>query len=538
MRLCFCVDTVNFFVGALLVVIHSCLCTRRLARNVSLRRVCRACIIIGMDAMLRAKAYLTKRNTSDELTAFDVLAKRKLEQRKIEIARVSFFSIANLLLDHGRFSDGQTICLLCAMALSICAYSAPPSTPCLRDIYYSGMMILCTAYMFASPPDLFFFGVRTAFFIRLVLSVTSLNVAQIVIWNLAALGASGIYTASIPNQSSTNALLLTVDIMATFTFIVVSIGFERWIVSTEHREAQVSLLKINNSSSMLLLDMMCDVVLELSDKLMIASESRRFAALMMKSPLVSLVGQPFAGFIEDELGRQTFENHLIAGTGENGKVGVCNATLRDSERNSIKVEIFYVKVEMDADIYHYLVGLRESNQEPCGIAPSFSAPEPRKCRPSEQNGTPSVSSRTDLIQPCIRKRRRGIKGGLRNPHLRKTESNARCISMENCLSSWNINVQRGVCCAYHAYVLAGKNVFAYLAGAPCRKTFPIFPTEGLQCQTCGTIIGDAEEDEYDTCPACNSLELSPFLQHDADNDDSGVSVEESGDEGSHSLLNL
>eukprot|EP00928_Gymnodinium_smaydae_P007258 TRINITY_DN12618_c0_g2_i2.p1 TRINITY_DN12618_c0_g2~~TRINITY_DN12618_c0_g2_i2.p1 ORF type:complete len:276 (-),score=18.71 TRINITY_DN12618_c0_g2_i2:410-1126(-) len=218
--------------------------------------------------------------------------------------------------------------------------------------------------------------------------------------------------------------------------------------------------------------MMCDVVLELSDKLVIACESPSFAALMFKCTGSTVQGQSFANFIEDDLGRQTFECQLMAGTRQSGNVGACNLTLKDGLHNRIHVEIFFVKVELDTDIYHYLVGIRESNQEASGLAVSI--PEPnhtssehkgtlpiasgselpltfRKNAPSEKKGTLPISSRSELSRTPVRSRRK-VKGGLQHPQLKKTERNARCKSMETCLASWNIHVHRGVCIMHTSWL--------------------------------------------------------------------------------------
>eukprot|EP00928_Gymnodinium_smaydae_P046180 TRINITY_DN3076_c0_g5_i1.p1 TRINITY_DN3076_c0_g5~~TRINITY_DN3076_c0_g5_i1.p1 ORF type:complete len:427 (+),score=48.62 TRINITY_DN3076_c0_g5_i1:70-1281(+) len=403
------------------------------------------------------------------------------------------------------------------------------------------MMIIFVIYFLWSPPDLFTISQRTSFFVRFVLSVALLNVPHMVLWNVAVLGANIIYTTTNTSLVSSVVLNFSFDLIATSAFIVVSIVFERWMSSDIEREIQFSSLKINNSSSMLLLDMMCDVVLELSDKLMIVRESPSFASLMFKSTGSSVQGKSFASFIEDDFGRQTFESHLIGGTRQNGKVGVCNTTLKDGLHNRVHVEIFFVKVEMDANIYHYLLGIRESNHETCDNGIELSRPEPeirQRAPPSEQNGTPPISSQSELTQAPVRYRRKA-KGGLRNPQLKETEDYARCKSIDTCLASWNIHVHRGVCCSYHAYVDAARTVLKrHLAGAACRKDFARIVTDSLQCQTCGIIIEDGQEDEYDACPTCNSLELKPFCGDEVINCDPGTSVEESEDDGSHHSWSL
>eukprot|EP00928_Gymnodinium_smaydae_P010418 TRINITY_DN13924_c0_g1_i3.p1 TRINITY_DN13924_c0_g1~~TRINITY_DN13924_c0_g1_i3.p1 ORF type:complete len:541 (+),score=59.77 TRINITY_DN13924_c0_g1_i3:67-1689(+) len=524
-------------IGVLFVVVHVRFCVKSLASFESLQRFWMEYTAIGRNALLSVEGLFLKPIRSKELTAFDKLVRRKLEQRKIQTVHVSSVLIAKLMMvalfwssftissgTHARFSDGQMMCLLFSMGLSICVYSAPPSTPALSEVYYACMMILCTMFLRTSPLDFFMFSLRSACFLRFVLSVTLLNTVHMIFWNLAALGATCVCTVKFPSHHPSSDLLLSFDTMATLAFIVTSIAVERWIISAIERETWISKLKINSSSSMLLLDMMCDVVLELSEKLIIESDSRNFAAMMLKSSALSLKGQPFACFIEDELGRKAFVTHLFAGAGQNSKVGVCNTTLTDSLRNRIQVEIFFVKVDMDVDICHYVIGVRESNHDPCGIAPSFAIPTIPWCTPSKQKGTPSISSQSDLCQTRLPLRPKK-EAGLRHPKLILTGHNARCDSLEKCLSTWNIDIPRGVCCSYHAYLMACKKMVAKLARVPCERSFPTFSAEGLQCQTCGIIVADAEEGEYDTCPTCDSLKLRAFSLHETDNIDTETCAE-------------
>eukprot|EP00928_Gymnodinium_smaydae_P010718 TRINITY_DN14034_c0_g1_i4.p1 TRINITY_DN14034_c0_g1~~TRINITY_DN14034_c0_g1_i4.p1 ORF type:complete len:546 (+),score=83.12 TRINITY_DN14034_c0_g1_i4:83-1720(+) len=545
MEFCLCRSTYILGSGALLVLIHTCLCMKLLLQKMNWHRLRKECFAIGKALLFRIARYMSKAKESKELTPYDELVMRKFAQRRLEIAGIAIFAIANVnagaivfslsMMATGNpaaFSDWQIICLLCSMALSICAYSVPPSTPKLSEVYYGGMMIICTTFVLSSPPNLFVFSLRASYVIRFVLSVSSLNIKHMVFWNVAVLIASFIYTTSIPLDHTFGDLFLSFDIMFTVACIVVSIAFERWLTSTVERETEIVKLKLDKSSSMSLLDVMCDVVLELSDKFKIVCESRNFGALMSNTGS-SLQGQSFSSFIEDDLGRETFEYQLIAGTRQESKVGVCHTTLMDCLRNRIKVDIFFVKVEMDVDIHHYMCGIRESSQENIGVDPSFSPRDVRARRPSKRKGTPPASERSDLSQI------HASSGELRHPWLKLTEDFGRCLSLETCLSSWNISTTHSACCFFHAYISAGKRSLSEIAQSPCREHFPTFPTEGLQCQTCGMIIGDAEENDHDTCPTCDSLELGAFRLNEADGaGEAGVRVENRRDESSQFRLSM
>eukprot|EP00928_Gymnodinium_smaydae_P016524 TRINITY_DN16213_c0_g1_i1.p1 TRINITY_DN16213_c0_g1~~TRINITY_DN16213_c0_g1_i1.p1 ORF type:complete len:103 (-),score=16.39 TRINITY_DN16213_c0_g1_i1:6-314(-) len=90
--------TFYYFIGALLVMVHACCSIKSLARTANLQRFANECSAIGRNALLSVKGLLMKSKKSKELTAFDKLVRRKLEQRKIEITHVSSVSIANLMM--------------------------------------------------------------------------------------------------------------------------------------------------------------------------------------------------------------------------------------------------------------------------------------------------------------------------------------------------------------------------------------------------------------------------------------------------------
>eukprot|EP00928_Gymnodinium_smaydae_P097812 TRINITY_DN8948_c0_g2_i1.p1 TRINITY_DN8948_c0_g2~~TRINITY_DN8948_c0_g2_i1.p1 ORF type:complete len:548 (+),score=48.94 TRINITY_DN8948_c0_g2_i1:32-1675(+) len=547
MRMCLCTDTIIFFVGILLVLLHVCLRVRIYAQTASWNRMCTDLLAFGRNALQRVSRDLSNLlapQKSDGCSAYDELLKRKFKQRRLDIASATLVTHANvnavaLLLSlariaasgHQTLSDGQYICLLVSLATSISAYSAPGSTPRIFDLHYACMMIICTSFFLLSFSDLYLLSLCAAYLLRLVLSVATLNTAHMIVWNLASLGASCVFMMNSPVNSQSRDLL-TFEIMSTFAIILMSASFERWVASTIRNQTEISKLKLDSSSAIMLLDMLCDVVLELSDKFKMVRDSRAFAALMLKSSGQTLEGESFVSFIQDDLGRQAFQNKLNAGSGQNGKVGVCNATLTDSMRNHINAEIFFVKVEMDVDVYYYLLGIRESRQDPCGIAPPFATLEVATPVPPEHQGAPTVFGRPNFSQTRAPSQ---AFGGLHNPQLRGISRNARLLSLETCLSSWNVTVKRVVCCSYHAYVMAGKKVLSQLAKAQCDATFPTFATDGLQCQACGILVGNDAEDEYATCPTCESDSLRAYHLEESASAAAGSRVDEGEYQGPRSL---
>eukprot|EP00928_Gymnodinium_smaydae_P001997 TRINITY_DN10709_c0_g1_i2.p1 TRINITY_DN10709_c0_g1~~TRINITY_DN10709_c0_g1_i2.p1 ORF type:complete len:251 (-),score=18.44 TRINITY_DN10709_c0_g1_i2:370-1122(-) len=214
----------------------------------------------------------------------------------------------------------------------------------------------------------------------------------------------------------------------------------------------------------------------------------------------SLEGMMFTEFISDELAKRDFEERMRSNTSSEGKVGTFSTTLSDRLGNTIGAEIFFVKIQMDIDGCHYMLGIRESRE----AALIGTIPEPnqdiqvrKKRKPLGFVGTPSNSDRSALedrkAPPQVSLLKR-----LRYSHLVPTTNLARSMSMSFCMSTWNISIKGTECCEFHSYVNASKKVLNELRRKRCQSDFPPSQTlKGMQCQECGLIQG--EEDECSTC---------------------------------------
>eukprot|EP00928_Gymnodinium_smaydae_P046128 TRINITY_DN3072_c0_g1_i2.p1 TRINITY_DN3072_c0_g1~~TRINITY_DN3072_c0_g1_i2.p1 ORF type:complete len:453 (-),score=43.01 TRINITY_DN3072_c0_g1_i2:90-1448(-) len=403
-------------------------------------------------------------------------------------------------------------CLLFASLASICVSYVFELTSKLVELYYAAMMTTVALFVWTSSADEFFFIFLSAYVIKFSLSVHFLNMRSVVLWNLVVLSVEVVHEAQHVMQNSQRYVGLQ---LAAYTFVIIAVtaGFKRWSISAARQEIYISNLKVENSASSSLLDLVCDVVVQVDSKLNIKHESLALKAMLMKTGGATTKGVPFTSFTVDDQERQRFAWQLLTPhTASEGKVGTFRTTLSDSLRNRVSADVFFVAIEMDVDVVHYLLGVRECNERDVMGAPSFPAREDTNAdnetvaRSSSKKGTPSNYERADFNE-AVGPSPPVASDHLHFPQLLLTSTNAQYISMLHCLSSWNVNVDSTTCCSFHAYVRAAKMVMAEFRKVPCRAGFPNLALEGTQCQMCGVI--EAGEGNL-SCGLCESRNVKPY----------------------------
>eukprot|EP00928_Gymnodinium_smaydae_P009710 TRINITY_DN13634_c0_g1_i1.p1 TRINITY_DN13634_c0_g1~~TRINITY_DN13634_c0_g1_i1.p1 ORF type:complete len:554 (+),score=62.44 TRINITY_DN13634_c0_g1_i1:58-1719(+) len=532
MKFCWCADSFLFVIGACLVLVHASLRITLLLRTADLRHQCVVLCATLKRALSGCVQYCTnvlRCNKSDPMSPLDELVKRKVLQRRIEALRAASVILAHALTiplvkfcvstwaeEPVILAVTQMVCIMISMAMSIAMYSISSLTSMLVEMYYAAMMVISLIFMWSSPADSFALSMPVAFMTRFVVSVLHLNVGSVVFCNLVSFAVTCAYIAkrTVVHKDEVDELLLYMDLIGTILITVTSASIERLAVSVAHKEVNISNLTTENSSSMLLLDMVCDVVLELSNEFRIMRDSPSFAAFLMRAPGSSLMGESFTSLIDDCHERKRFQDFLAARTGSSRKVGTFHASISDALRNRLKVEIFFVRVDMDVGISHFLLGIREFRDSQLIALPSFESRTPKKRRPSKHNGTPpsfeqSCFEEKDAPPPAT------ALGRLHYPQLKLTTDDARFYSIAASLCTWNINVDRTACCSYHAYIMAGKTTLIRLAQAPCDDRFPVIAQGTLQCQTCGIFDGEGVEGQIARCSVCASDDVRVFDGHTA-----------------------
>eukprot|EP00928_Gymnodinium_smaydae_P033439 TRINITY_DN23958_c0_g1_i2.p1 TRINITY_DN23958_c0_g1~~TRINITY_DN23958_c0_g1_i2.p1 ORF type:complete len:551 (+),score=60.42 TRINITY_DN23958_c0_g1_i2:74-1654(+) len=509
-----------FVIGVILVLVHVFLSLRRHAKTVKwCFTIVKGCVTLQLTlaGWWQSCFELCRSCCSTASTAEDKLLERKVLHRRIDGMSNAFITMANIcsvliVLLLGRTLLGlelhatvpQQVCLLVASLASICASYVLVLTPVLIESCYAIIMMAAAVYVWSSPSDSFVFYVAGIFVVQLVLSVPLVSFRSVLFWNTAVLGASLAYVTQHDMPCATPSVTFLFLVISTLLVFIAAVGFQRWTISSARQEISISNLKIENSASSALLELSCDVVLQLDSELNIHQESPAFKALLMKTSGTTTTGAPFTRYVADDQDRQDLEEQLLAAqTASEGKVGTYRTTLSDSLRNRFRADIFFVKFEVDVSVSHYLLGIRECRELDVIETPSFPEKQFKKTTPSAHRGTPSRSERAEL------KRRQALprastSGHLHFPELVLTSKNARSNSMLDCLSSWNVNIGRTTCCTYHGYLMDAREMLRMLRDSPCDSCFPRLADDRMQCQDCGIIVAEMEDP---VCGICDSANL-------------------------------
>lgn len=551
MKVCWCDDFVIFIVAGLLVFTHVVIQSR------SRWRKYRAADNLAQLRLFRQRAanyFAAAWNKPKTISFLDNLVTQRMELRRVGWANSSYNTGANILslvmatamwniiVDRPRWqTTGQTVAVLVGLSVFLFACIFPSFTKRLVDVYYGLYMILIACFLAWSHPDYFLFGSSAAFIIRLSLSLLHLKMTQVIFWNLVCVCTSCVYVwqDSSGSRSVPNSMYYMYELGMSACLVLAVLGFRHSTLNAVRQEINAMHLKIENSASMSLLDMVCDVVVELSNDLTMEHDSRELAALLMRSSGNPITSLPFCDFILNDSERENFRNKILA-TSSDDSVGTCRVTLSDSLCNHVRVETFFVRVCISEEQEcRYLLGIREFSDE----MPSMQSFESRTARSKttrrmERKGTPSsleyvsleaghtspvaqgnladvISSKDTPGSPVTKGEQADVAKSkekseqLHFAHLAATSLEAQSASMLLCMTQWNVKVPRTVCCSFHAYVMDAKAALRLLSQRQCVTNFPLRPPSGLQCQECGLFSEDytGEDDELLACKLCQSQKV-------------------------------
>jgi len=298
-----------------------------------------------------------------------------------------------------------------------------------------------------------------------------------------------------------------------------------------------------------LLELMCDVVVEVDSDLKIAEESPRLAAMLTpgsRSAVKNTCLEKFMPFDED---KDKYKSQLRVEGGLNA--GVLHVKMRDSMSNLISVDLYYVQCSHNEDKKHFLIGLRESAD--IQIAAMKGSSKPRKKKPAEAQSSSSGSSpRIQNQESTMHHDAEGIRapiqigakdcsedascgtrnislglsgtqswasgkmsefiprqlplqGGLLRRDLNATQDAGFTLSLISAMSRWNFKIPKESCCPVHAAIEALQDYAAVLKSYPCSQEFG--PKGSTQCQRCGLVYGAdwrGRSEQVTRCYACDS----------------------------------
>eukprot|EP00930_Biecheleria_cincta_P089650 TRINITY_DN7899_c0_g2_i3.p1 TRINITY_DN7899_c0_g2~~TRINITY_DN7899_c0_g2_i3.p1 ORF type:complete len:569 (+),score=88.45 TRINITY_DN7899_c0_g2_i3:140-1708(+) len=451
--------------------------------------------------------------------ALDTSVEEKFNMRRIAAAKSFCLAAANVISlnsvillwnmaqDRPRWMTiWQSGITICSLAVCLCTYAFLTLTPGSLDLVYALLMMLAAMFTGSGSPDYFPYTLICSLWFRYVFSLVYQKMHGVIFWTLAITCTSLVYTWQNPSADS-SGLAIVFEASSSMVLILIVSAVKKWNLATIRQEIDVGNLKMEKTGAMSLLDMVCDVVLELTSDLAIRQDSRGFAALLLRSSAQSLEGSPFADFIASEEERDSVLTKLSATVVDSeASVGTCRAKLLDSLRNPVDVEMFFVKVSMHDGSCHYLLGIREITDAKMPEMPAFKSEYSiEKKRDLANKGTPcslehvSLEAREAPLTPVAVRTSQSC----RFSELAPTRLDAMAFKVMTAMAEWNATVPRAFCCSFHAYSRTLRIVEKQLSQLKCIPDFPTPGPTGTQCQQCGlfqTLNVDAEA----ACTICGS----------------------------------
>ncbi|CAE8676717.1 unnamed protein product [Polarella glacialis] len=245
-------------------------------------------------------------------------------------------------------------------------------------VYSSVMLQLCIAISLGSyEGNVHLCSTVMLFCIRVLASMLYFKANILLFWNvLYCLASCGTYwlnsdrhhlAVTKPNEFAVVEIMMLVSLVSTASTLRRSQRAEvlaELNASSSHDECQ---------ASESLLGLVCDVVVELDQDLVVVEHTPGFAALLMLGSSKSTKGLKLQSFFADPDKEKQFEHHMLAaGVDSLHLAGTFNADMQDSMGSTANFEIFHVQFSDIHGSACYIVGLREfTDSFPLGSASGF-----------------------------------------------------------------------------------------------------------------------------------------------------------------------
>eukprot|EP00931_Biecheleriopsis_adriatica_P064822 TRINITY_DN39513_c0_g1_i1.p1 TRINITY_DN39513_c0_g1~~TRINITY_DN39513_c0_g1_i1.p1 ORF type:complete len:525 (-),score=63.49 TRINITY_DN39513_c0_g1_i1:18-1592(-) len=515
MQLCWCVETVQVALCTFVISIYAVLQARELMKHV---------VPLGIwTAMRQVPGSLRWLMTYPFTTSpdLDPAIRQQWESRKASTAHAALkvittlccFTLVIYLVKVASsqptwMSTAQVFIIIFGATFGMAFGAQPTCDPRLREVQLGVLMLSSAAWVWTSEHR--FVSAIIAHHFGGVLSMMYMTKSS-AFWNtlLAC-------TVCVSIQSSTTTLpngvnIYIFEMQLTLVTLIAATVFERLTLTTVMQGFHLEQARAEKTACMSLLDMVCDVVVQVTGGLTFVQDSRSFAALLMATSGKTLKGLSFCDFIASEDERDNLKSKLIAVRDSSEiSVGTCQAILSDSIGSPVRVEIFFVNVPTDDEDGRYLLGIREL-ADAIPAMQRFIKAFPRQRTASQNKGTTSFSQHVELGTETVRPSelpKRTAK--LRFPKMARTTPLAVCNDLLEIMSDWNMQTSINFCCNFHAYTSELKTAHRTLAQAPCRHIFPDRLPQGLQCQTCGLLVDRDTENTEAMCIFCETSDLRIF----------------------------
>eukprot|EP00928_Gymnodinium_smaydae_P098030 TRINITY_DN9017_c0_g1_i2.p1 TRINITY_DN9017_c0_g1~~TRINITY_DN9017_c0_g1_i2.p1 ORF type:complete len:512 (+),score=32.42 TRINITY_DN9017_c0_g1_i2:184-1536(+) len=434
-------------------------------------------------------------------------------------------SCARILVHEKRIQTSQQDILVLAAAF---VTLLPKHCSCLEPgksvhVSYGLGMLLCVVFVQLSNDSGSLICPGQMAIVRFSFLPCGLPVFEVAFWNALCLIGSIVRfcVAAPPDQGQASFFgphtLLALELFL-FTLITASSEWLRVLAWSEmFRDALVKSDGLQYDALGVLLDNVCDVTLPLDEHFVVSSDSKRFAALLMRDTNRSLKGTNVQDYMAFEEDKERFRNMFAHDDiGEKPVVACLNLSLRESSGTTLGAEVFCVRFKRIDGVPSYILGIRE-NAADRWLAPlrqteqtDGQGNQKRSTRHLAANsspqvamlGAPSISSQShsfdSLFDSPFTSRSSKDESAVRQ-RLKPTARGAKLQSMTELLSLWSVIAAGQTCCAFHATVAEAKHVISMMRRGPCQPQF--YDEDLLQCGTCG-ILNDPKGSRQ--CTLCES----------------------------------
>jgi len=448
----------------------------------------------------------------------------------------------NVLISNNRYmTKVQDYALIIFTSVMLCLSNKPWLARNFWTVsfWYSVIMASVCAAVASGSSDLsqFLFIESSLIPPRLLFSVAYGGVPLVAFWNICySVGFVMGFGKSERDQNWVDLLQIAWQrealIFSTVLFATLVTG--EFLRKKVEREIEAKTLSDESNALTELLNLVCDVVVELDADLRIKHHSPKFAALVTLNANKDVQGQKLQEFMPVQSDIERFQECLLSYADDDVRTsrtqpGCLHATMRDSLSNNLQVEIFYVHYHDPDRDSHYFVGVREftdvtalAELSPAGSSPSTKRRTKKRAQSlpmlrsdsgvdSDANSEGSISSdcasSVGSVAASNAAAAAAARDRLRLAHLKQTIDAAKDMMLADLVLHWNFCPRMTTCCPFHASMIELKRSLRRLEAQDCSKTFgQDFVKEVVwQCAACGVCALPDRlyvAERPTRCPAC------------------------------------
>ncbi|CAE8611920.1 unnamed protein product, partial [Polarella glacialis] len=267
-------------------------------------------------------------------------------------------------------TTSQDVGLAAAYALTlVCLVCKERMRPKLIQFsLYSGLM-LCIMGSFYGPVyemSSFQWSISFVAILRLMLRTMTDSLALVAFWNTAL--SLTLLTASMKVDMRSKHVFVELVVQWEVIVWATSIfGFWRMnasLLDQATREVVASTAEHEHQAAKVILETICDAIVELDSDLMIAEESSRLGVMLFHGTGHSLKGTELKQLLQSDEDKQQFLSHMSGHHGSTSLAKVFHVRMRDGMGTALPVECFHMRFIGSCGESRHLIGIREFGDEP------------------------------------------------------------------------------------------------------------------------------------------------------------------------------